>query len=188
MVGTLPRQRTGDPGPASGMSFSPTDIGAGTIFWHAKQNGWAGPPPDHAGAYRYEGPEPFYPDTAVPLHEAELLTQQAIGGFLQRALEYPSLPVSPITGEPPPPPALAVRVGVGIGKTKAALDRLAAPEWADKSIYYHVPDHALAEEVVKRFNDTSVAQGGPPGMVFRGRQQEHPSGDPMCGRRIWPRW
>jgi hypothetical protein len=161
-------------------SFSPTDIGAGTIFWRAKQNGWAGPPPDHAGAYRYEGPEPFYPDTAVPLHEAERLTQQAISGFLQRALEYPSLPVSPITGNPPPPQTLAMRVGVGIGKTRAVLDGLAAPEWANKSIYYHVPDHDLADEVAQRFTDMSVAQGGPSGMVFRGRQQMHPSGDPMC--------
>jgi hypothetical protein len=161
-------------------SFSPTGIGAGTIFWHAKQNGWAGPPPDHAGAYRYEGPEPFYPDTAVPLDEAERLTRQAIDGFLQRTLEYPSLPVSQITGNPPLPPVAAMRIGTGIGKTEAVLDGLANQEWAGKSIYYCVPEHALANQVAERFSDRSEARGGPPGMVFRGRQRMHPSGDPMC--------
>ena len=78
------------------------------------------------------------------------------------------------------PPAAAPRIGTGIGKTEKALDCLATPEWTDKSVYYCVPEHALADEVAKRFTDMSVAKGGPPGMVFRGRQQEHPSGDPMC--------
>jgi hypothetical protein len=78
------------------------------------------------------------------------------------------------------PPALALRIGVSVGKTEAVLDLLADPASFNLDVYYFVPEHKLSDEIADRFTMKSLARGGPPGVVIRGREQVHPSGEPMC--------
>jgi len=136
-----------------------------------------------AEPYRATVP-PFYPDTSRDLAEAEQLTTAAVQRFIAQALAFaPDIPDVPAEADPPTPPVEVLRVGVGIGKTERALDLLASPELAGESVYYLLPEHALADEIAERFNAKSQAVGGPRSMVFRGRGVDHPSGVPMCRKR-----
>jgi hypothetical protein len=84
---------------------------------------------------------------------------------------------------PDGPPILCLRVGVSIGKSQAVLEQLADPSFQKVSVYYMTPTIGVAEELCARFNALSMPRGGPRGIVFRGRGQDHDSGEPMCRKK-----
>jgi hypothetical protein len=170
----------------------PSKIGAGSIFYWAKQAcpGWrkpsedVPPPPD--------GEEPTFPDAGVLLDEGDQRSREAVTRFMAgvewQDKEQPEAEAEGFKGitdheeidalfDDEPVPALALIQTLGSGKTRAAIEAIAlAP--AGARINFLAPDHALGAELLARITQAAgdrhrVAQ------VF-GRDMVHPNGEPMC--------
>jgi hypothetical protein len=162
----------------------PSRIGAGSIFYWAKQAqpGWrkpsedVPPPPDA---------EPTFPDTGVSLAEGDRRSREAVARFMERVKWQDDEPETEgvcVTDADldalfDDPPALALVQTLGSGKTRTAAEAIAlAP--AGARINFLAPDHALGAELLARITQAAgdrhrVTQ------VF-GRNMVHPSGERMC--------
>lgn len=158
---------------------------------------WQPEPPKPASSHPSHLPhavEPTFPDRSQPLQEVHAALADDLGEFFVRALRWNDNGGPPLWSDGFRPshhyetPAKAIRVSVGAGKTESALDHLARPEFAERRVFYGVPTHATAAEIVERGNARSQrreCETGKPHPRFRprkGRGTEFAPGEPMCRR------
>jgi len=137
--------------------------------------------------------KPTFPDRSQPLGKTRVALSHEVGDFFVRALRWNDNGGPPLLNGLQPShhyetPAKAIRVSVGAGKTESALDHLARPEFAKRRVFYGVPTHATAAEIVQRFNALSARRAAQDGGVYpvarhwKGRASEFTPGEPMCRR------
>lgn len=119
-------------------------------------------------------------NSGLTVEEARVLVAREVGGFRQEISRDGFYIDTGNRSEI----ATAVNAGVGTGKTEQALHETEAALLAcrargeDHVAVFAVPQHSLAEDVVKRFDE--LTQGRLTAAVLRGREANTPNGDPMC--------
>lgn len=138
--------------------------------------------------------EPTFPDRSQSLHHVRAALADEGDDFFVRALRWNHNGGPPLQSGGLLPshhyevPVKAIRVSVGAGKTESALDQMTCPEFVEVRVFYGVPTHTTAAEIIERGNACSQLrerETGKPHPRFRpykGRGAEFAPGEPMCRR------